>query len=124
MFLQYCLHIGTPWPIGPMRKCDYQCLRLSYVCLSVSISSSENMYPSPRKASKLHTQQVPPEDLFPCIANFHLLLLTFWFFDLCLLLLVVSLDIYPVLFVLDLHMKYTVEVVHLCTYIVWFVIVW
>ncbi len=38
-------------------------------------------------------------------------------------LLLVSLDIDPVLFVLDLHMKYTVEVVPLCTYIVWFVIV-
>ncbi len=32
-------------------------------------------------------------------------------------------DMGPVLFVLDLHMKYTVEVVHLCTYSVWFVIV-
>ncbi len=42
---------------------------------------------------------------------------------LCLLLLLVSLDIDPVLFVLDLHMKYTVEVVSLCLYIVWFVIV-
>ncbi len=30
-----------------------------------------------RKASKLHTQQVPPEDLLPCIAYFHLFLLRF-----------------------------------------------
>ncbi len=37
-------------------------------------------------------------------------------------LLLVSPDVDPVLFVLDLHMKYTVEVVPLCTYIVWFVI--
>ncbi len=58
------------------------------------------------KASKLHTQQVPPEDLLPCIAYFHLLLLPFLVFVLCLLLLLVSLDIDPVLFVLDLHMKY------------------
>ncbi len=29
-----------------------------------------------------------------------------------------SIDIYPVLFILDLHMKYTVELVALCTYIV------
>ncbi len=34
--------------------------------------------------------------------------------------LLMSLDIDPVLFVLDLHMKYTVNVVP--TYIVWFVI--
>ncbi len=33
-----------------------------------------------------------------------------------------SLDIDPVLFVMDLDMKYTVEVVPLPTYIVWFVI--
>ncbi len=45
-------------------------------------------------------------------------------FGICLLLLLVSLDsIDPDLFVLDLHMKYTVEVVPLCTYIVWIVIV-
>ncbi len=47
----------------------------------------------------------------------------FLFFGLCLLLLLVSLDIDPVLFVLDLHMKYTVQVVFLLRYIVWFVIV-
>ncbi len=76
------------------------------------------------KAPKLHTQQVPPEDLLPCIAYFQFLLLPFLFFGLCLLLLLVSLDIDPILFVLDLHMKYTVEVVPLCTYIVWFVIMW
>ncbi len=29
------------------------------------------------KSSKLHTQQVPPEDLLPCIAYFHLHLLPF-----------------------------------------------
>ncbi len=75
------------------------------------------------KASKLHTQQVPPEDILPCIAYFHLLLLPFLFFGLCLLLLLVSLDIDPVLFVLDLQMQYTVQVVPLRTYIVWFVIV-
>ncbi len=34
-----------------------------------------------------------------------------------------SLDINPVLFVLDLHMKYTMEVVPIHMYIVWFVIV-
>ncbi len=34
-----------------------------------------------------------------------------------------SLDIDPVLFVLDLQIKYTVEVIPLHTYIVWFVIV-
>ncbi len=70
---------------------------------------------------ELHTQQIPPEDLLPIIAYFHLFLLPFLFFGLCLLLLLVSLDIDPVLFVLDLHMKYTVEVVHLRMYIVWFV---
>ncbi len=43
-------------------------------------------------------------------------------FDLCLLLLLVSSDVDPALFVLDLHMKYTVGVVPLRTYIVWFVI--
>ncbi len=43
--------------------------------------------------------------------------------NLCLLLLLVSLNIDPALFVLDLHMKYTVEVVTLRTYIVWVVIV-
>ncbi len=31
------------------------------------------------KASELHTHQVSPEDLLPCIAYFHLLLLPFWF---------------------------------------------
>ncbi len=68
-------------------------------------------------------QRVPPDDLLPCIAYFHLLLLPFLFFGFCLLLLLVSFDIDPVLFVLDLYMKYTVEVVPLRTYIVWFVIV-
>ncbi len=57
-----------------------------------------------------------------CLLSFTFV--TFLFFGLCLLLLIVSLDIDPVLFVLDLHMKYTVEVVPLHTYIVWFVIVW
>ncbi len=42
---------------------------------------------------------------------------------LCLLLFLVSLDIDYVLFILDLYMKYTVEVVPLCTYILWSVIV-
>ncbi len=51
-----------------------------------------------------------------CMVYFYLLLLPFWFFGLCLLLLLVSLGIDPVLFVLDLHMKYTVEVVLLCMY--------
>ncbi len=37
--------------------------------------------------------------------------------------LITTLDIDPVLFDLELHMKYTVEVVPLRTYIVWFVIV-
>ncbi len=32
------------------------------------------------------------------------------------------LKLYLVLFVLDLHMKYAVDVVPLCKYIVWFVI--
>ncbi len=36
----------------------------------------------------------------------------------------VFIDIDPVLFVLGLYMKYTVELVSLRTYIVWFVIVW
>ncbi len=57
-----------------------------------------------------------------CLLSFTFV--TFLFFGVCLLLLPVSLDIDPVLFVLDLHMKYTVEVVPLRTYIVWFVIVW
>ncbi len=34
------------------------------------------------KASKLHTQQVPPEDLLPCIAYFNLVLLPFLFIGL------------------------------------------
>ncbi len=47
------------------------------------------------------------------------------FFGHCiLLLLLVSLDIDPVLFIVDLLIKYTVEVVSLHMYIVWFVIVW
>ncbi len=60
---------------------------------------------------------------------FHALLTFMYFcyldysFAFFLLLLLVSLDIDPVLFVLDLHMKYTVEVVPLHMYIVWFVIV-
>ncbi len=57
------------------------------------------------------------------IAYFHSLLLLAWFIGLCLLLLLVSPDGGPVLFVLDLHMEYTAEVIPLCTYIVWFVIV-
>ncbi len=52
-------------------------------------------------------QRVPPEDLLPCIAYFHLFCYLFLFFSLCLLLLLVSLDIDPVLFVLELHKKYT-----------------
>ncbi len=62
------------------------------------------------------------EDLLPCITYFHLFLLSVLVFGLWILLLLVSLDIDPVLFVLDLHMKYTVEVFPQCTYIVWFVI--
>ncbi len=46
------------------------------------------------KASKLHTQQVSPEDFLPCIAYFYLLLLPYRFFGLCLLLLLVSFDIW------------------------------
>ncbi len=52
------------------------------------------------------------------------LFLPFWLIGLCLLSLLVSHDVNPVLVVLDLHMKYTVEVVPLHKYIVWFVIVW
>ncbi len=44
-----------------------------------------------------------------------------YFLSLLFLLLLVSPHIDPVLLVLNLHMKYTVEVVPLCTYIVWFV---
>ncbi len=57
-------------------------------------------------------------------AYFHLLLLLFWLIGLCLCLVFVSTDVDPILFVLDLHMKYTVEVIPLCTNIVWFVIMW
>ncbi len=61
----------------------------------------------------------------PCMhCLLSLTFVTFLFFDLCLVLLLLSLDIDPVLFVLDLHMKYTVEVVPLHMCIVWFVIVW
>ncbi len=49
----------------------------------------------------------------------YLFMLPFLFFGLCLLLLLLSLDIDPVLFVMDFYMKYTVEVVPLCMYIVW-----
>ncbi len=42
------------------------------------------------------------------------------YFGLYLWLVLVSPDVDPVLLVLDLDMKYTVEVVHLFTYIVWF----
>ncbi len=49
--------------------------------------------------------------------------LDFFIIGLCLLLLLVSPDADPVLFVLDSHMKYTVEVVPLCIHIAWFAIV-
>ncbi len=45
------------------------------------------------KASKIPIQQVPPENLFPFIAYFRLLLLPFCFFGLFLLLFLVCLDI-------------------------------
>ncbi len=45
------------------------------------------------------------------IAYFHSVVLPFWFISLYLVLFLVSPDDHPVLFVLDLHMKYTVEVV-------------
>ncbi len=44
-----------------------------------------------------------------------------WLF--CLQLALISPDVDPVLFVLDIHMKYTVEVVPLHMYIVWHVTV-
>ncbi len=56
-----------------------------------------------------------------CLFSFTLVIY-FYYFGLCLLLLLVPLDINPVLFVLDLYMKYTVEMVPLWTYIAWFVI--
>ncbi len=66
-----------------------------------------------------NTQQIPSEHLLPCIVYFHLLLLPFRFFGLCLLLLLLLLlDINHVLFVLNLHMNIQWR----CT--VWFVIVW
>ncbi len=40
----------------------------------------------------------------------------------CLLLLLVFPDVGPVLFVLELRIKKTVDVVHLYTYLAWFVI--
>ncbi len=49
---------------------------------------------------------------------------TFLFIGLHTVLLLVSPDVILILFVLDLHMKYTMEVVPLCVYIAWFVIVW
>ncbi len=66
---------------------------------------------------------------WPMKTSFHALLtfiyfVTFLFFGLCFLLILVSLDTrITVLFILDLHMKYTVEMVSLGTYIVWFVVV-
>ncbi len=55
------------------------------------------------------------------ITYFDSLLLLFRFIGLCLL---VSPDVNSLLFVLDLHMKYTVDVVSLSTHIVWFVTMW
>ncbi len=75
-----------------------------------------------------HRNSVPNRFLLK--TSFHALLTfiyfcyLFLFFGLCLLLLLVFLDIDPVLFVMDLHIKYIVEVVPLHTYIVWFVIIW
>ncbi len=47
------------------------------------------------------------------ISCFHSLLLPVWFIDLCILLLLMSPYVNPVLFVVDIHMKYTVEVVYI-----------
>ncbi len=58
---------------------------------------------------------------FHCVLYFALV--AFFMIGLCLLLVLVSPDVDLVLFVLDLHIKYTVEVVPLHSYIVWFVIV-
>ncbi len=60
----------------------------------------------------------------PSIAYFHSPLFLFWFICFCLQLVLVSTDVNTILFVLDLHVKYTVDVVPLCTYIVCFVILW
>ncbi len=51
------------------------------------------------------------------IAYLHSLLLLFWFTSLCLWLVLVSIDVNHVVFIVDLHMKYTVGVVPLCTHI-------
>ncbi len=64
-----------------------------------------------KKALKLHTLS---------IAYFHSLFVTFLFIGFCLF--PVSPDVNLVLFVLDLHMKDTVEEFPLCTYIKRFVV--
>ncbi len=62
----------------------------------------------------------PHEYLFSLLTFFHF---TFFNHSPFLLLLLVSPDADPVLFVIDLQMKYTVELVPLRMYIAWFVIV-
>ncbi len=75
------------------------------------------------KASEFHYQQVHSKNLSPLLTFFHVCYL-FWFIDVYLLLVLISTDVNNVLFVLDLHMKYTMEAVNVYSYIVWFVIVW
>lgn len=69
------------------------------------------------KAAKLHTQKASPKNLFPFLTFIHICCL-FWFIGLCLQLVRVSPDFDPILFVPDLYMKYTVDLVPLCMYIV------
>ncbi len=60
---------------------------------------------------------VPPEDFFALLTFFHFLIHRTLF-----LAVLVFSDVDPAFFVLDLYMKYTAEMVPLCTYIVWSVI--
>ncbi len=96
-----------------LSYCLYVIIQMKHMVetLKGALGSSQWMLPVEwveEKASKLHTQKVPPEDLLPLLTFFHFcyLLLPFLFIDLCLLLLLVSPDVDPVWLVLDLHMKY------------------
>ncbi len=68
------------------------------------------------KTLKLYTQQVPPEELFPLITFIY-----FCYFSDALAFVspaVLVRLLMSILFVLNLHMQYTVEVAHLCMYCV------
>ncbi len=91
------------------------------------IGASPNIFWLLSELMRMHWNSI--FNMFFLMTSFHCLILLFFLVTFpicrsCLQLILVSTDVGAVLFVLDLHMKYTVEVVLLCGYMVWLAMRW